>query len=332
MRPSSRPVHQAHPARHVRLRSVLTGAMLVGTVGLALLASGATIVARPPSMPTPVPSSAFHPFVVPRETAHPDRRSRLAPDESRDLAASAPPAANPSPAADPAADPGAPDANPQSSMAPAARIVPAQPPRGPTHVVRPGDTLWDIAAWHRVDVALIARWNPGVEPRRLVDGQRLLIPGGAPMPKTAGRAARSAASRSNPTPRTQAGGVIRMPSGAEHLWPLGLRGTITTRFSTAHPGIDIAAPRGTPVRAIAAGTVTWAGWKMNGGGYVVVIRHPDGMISTYNHNRGVAVRAGESVSAGETIAWVGSSGRATGPHLDLRIEMDGRLVDPLAVY
>ena len=103
-------------------------------------------------------------------------------------------------------------------------------------------------------------------------------------------------------------------------------------YPTRHPGIDIAAPSGTPVRAIARGKVAWAGWKDNGGGYVVVIRHPDGMVSTYNHNKNVAVRRGQSVAAGQQIARVGATGRATGPHLDLRIEMGGRLINPLKVY
>ncbi len=126
--------------------------------------------------------------------------------------------------------------------------------------------------------------------------------------------------------------AIRPVAYVSHLWPLPLRGMITTRFSSAHLGIDVAAPAGTPVRAIAAGTVAWAGWKNNGGGNVVVISHPDGMISTYNHNRGVAVHVGQRVSQGETIAWVGMTGWATGPHLDFRIEMGGRFVDPLQVY
>jgi murein DD-endopeptidase MepM/ murein hydrolase activator NlpD len=124
----------------------------------------------------------------------------------------------------------------------------------------------------------------------------------------------------------------RLSDPGEHRWPLPIRGTITTRFSAAHPGIDIAAPTGTVVRAIASGRVTWAGWKSNGGGFVVVIRHPDGMASTYNHNRAVAVSRGDVVTAGQLIAWVGVSGWATGPHLDLRIEMHGRFVDPLALY
>ena len=126
--------------------------------------------------------------------------------------------------------------------------------------------------------------------------------------------------------------AMRLAAYVSHLWPLPVRGIITTRFSSSHLGIDIAAPSGTSVRAIAGGTVVWAGWKNNGGGNVVVIRHPDGMISTYNHNRGVAVVVGQRVAQGETIAWVGMTGWATGPHLDFRIEMGGRFVDPLQVY
>ena len=117
-----------------------------------------------------------------------------------------------------------------------------------------------------------------------------------------------------------------------HRWPLPVRGLVTTRFSGAHPGIDISAPAGTSVRAIAAGTVVFAGWKNNGGGYVVVVRHPDGMRSTYNHNQSVTVAAGARVNAGQRIARLGSTGRSTGPHLDLRIEMGGRFVNPLGLF
>jgi murein DD-endopeptidase MepM/ murein hydrolase activator NlpD len=106
---------------------------------------------------------------------------------------------------------------------------------------------------------------------------------------------------------------------------------ITTRFSGAHLGIDIAAPMGTPVRAIAAGTVIWAAWKDNGGGNVVVIQHQEGMRSAYNHTSEIDVAVGAQVAGGQTIARVGSTGWSTGPHLDVRIEMDGRFVDPLAV-
>jgi len=78
--------------------------------------------------------------------------------------------------------------------------------------------------------------------------------------------------------------------------------------------------------------VVFAGWKDNGGGYVVVLRHRDGMRSTYNHNRSVTVAVGARVVAGQRIARLGSTGRSTGPHLDLRIEMGGRFVNPPGLY
>lgn len=149
-----------------------------------------------------------------------------------------------------------------------------------------------------------------------------------PLPKPAPVKPRTASVRPATTdraaaPRTQDG---------DHLWPLPVRGDLTRGFSAAHPGIDIAAPQGTRVRAIADGTVVWAGWKNNGGGYVVEVEHPDGMRSTYNHNSKVTVGRGDKVAQGDTIALVGSTGNSTGPHLDLRIRMGGRLVDPLRVY
>lgn len=78
--------------------------------------------------------------------------------------------------------------------------------------------------------------------------------------------------------------------------------------------------------------MTWAGWEDNGGGYVVVIRHPDGMVSYYNHNSRVLVAAGQRIARGQQIARVGATGWATGPHLDVRIQMGGRFVDPLGLF
>lgn len=224
--------------------------------------------------------------------------------------------------------------------APWSRVVPAPAPVtrpiGPTHVVVAGDNLWMIAQRHSAPLAAIMRWNDAVDPERLVAGQRILVPGGSKM-----RAAQKSAARTSIPPRSPARNATkqtaaRAPSPSrstgDHLWPLAIRGTISRGFSAAHPGLDIAAPTGTSVRAIAEGTVTWAGWKTNGGGYVVVIRHPGGMRSTYNHNSKVLVEVGEAVERGQTIAQVGSTGWSTGPHLDVRIEMGGRFVNPMDIY
>lgn len=206
-----------------------------------------------------------------------------------------------------------------------------------THAVASGDNLWTIASRHSASVAVILRWNAGVNPARLVGGQRIFVPGGTKMQPVVSRAAVASPAPSKPPKTTKPKPTaVRPPStpraATSHAWPLAIRGYISTPYSSAHPGIDIAAPLGTPVRAIGAGTVVWAGWKNNGGGKVVVIRHPNGMTTYYNHNSKVLVREGQKVARGQQIALVGATGWATGPHLDVRIEMAGRFVNPLRFF
>ncbi|MDA8236907.1 MAG: peptidoglycan DD-metalloendopeptidase family protein [Chloroflexi bacterium] len=307
-----------------RCRRVLLVAAVAVVAGITAVATGTT-TARPPTAPTILPPGAFRPVHLSPivRDAGPGRREPAGATIPGDVPS--PPVAR-KPGTPPAASPVPPaPAAPASPAPPAA----ARPPGGPVHTVQAGDTLWQIASWHRADLAEILRWNPRVNPQRLVTGQRILVPGGSKMPKPRPAVAPAAVR----PPRTARIATRSTPSRRDHdIWPLPLRGTITTRFSAGHPGIDIAAPAGTAVRAIAAGTVLWAGWKNNGGGNVVVLRHADGMVTTYNHNQRVLVRRGEQVSAGQRIALVGATGIATGPHLDFRIEMESRLVDPLALY
>jgi murein DD-endopeptidase MepM/ murein hydrolase activator NlpD len=99
-----------------------------------------------------------------------------------------------------------------------------------------------------------------------------------------------------------------------------------------HPGIDIPAPIGTPIRAAADGLVIVSAGTLDGySGYgkIVIIEHGDGIKTLYAHNKKNLVRPGACVSAGEVIAEVGSSGNATGPHLHFEIRKDGKPVDPL---
>lgn len=98
----------------------------------------------------------------------------------------------------------------------------------------------------------------------------------------------------------------------------------TRRF---HEGIDIVAPRGTPVIAPANGTVTFAGWKA-GLGKLVVIKHGFGFETEYAHNDRLAVKKGDTVVRGQTISYLGSTGRSTGPHLHYEVRKGGKLVNP----
>jgi murein DD-endopeptidase MepM/ murein hydrolase activator NlpD len=97
-----------------------------------------------------------------------------------------------------------------------------------------------------------------------------------------------------------------------------------------HLGIDYAAPKGTPVWTVARGVIASCGW-VNGYGKQVVVRHTNNYRTYYSHlsRYGLGIKEGVRVKRRQIIGYVGTSGFATGPHLDFRIEKDGRFIDPL---
>lgn len=127
-------------------------------------------------------------------------------------------------------------------------------------------------------------------------------------------------------------GAVETPgaSGGQFGWPVV--GQVTSGFGARwrrlHAGIDIAVPSGTPVHAAAAGTVIHAGW-LGGYGNLVVIDHGNGIATAYAHNTGYASSVGQQVAAGETIAYSGSTGNSTGPHVHFEVRVNGEPVDPL---
>ena len=97
-----------------------------------------------------------------------------------------------------------------------------------------------------------------------------------------------------------------------------------------HNGIDIAAEQGSPVAAAGDGRVSFSG-PSPGYGNLLVIEHADGYQTRYAHNANNLVRKGEAVRAGQVVASVGDSGRATGPHLHFEVRRSGEPLDPLAL-
>lgn len=126
------------------------------------------------------------------------------------------------------------------------------------------------------------------------------------------------------------GGYERGASLPTH-WPLSEPGVITRgqvgSGSEAHPGIDIAVPMGTPIRAAGGGTVAEAGDDPEYG-HFILITHPDGYQSMYGHASRVLVLPGQVVAAGEVIGLSGSTGRSTAPHLHFEVRRGGRSIDP----
>lgn len=97
--------------------------------------------------------------------------------------------------------------------------------------------------------------------------------------------------------------------------------------TTNHGGIDIGAPSGTAIKATGAGTVTLASY--NGGyGNCVIVDHGNGLVSLYGHMSQIGTSVGSTVSAGQTIGYVGSTGNSTGPHLHFEMRQDGTKIDP----
>jgi murein DD-endopeptidase MepM/ murein hydrolase activator NlpD len=118
---------------------------------------------------------------------------------------------------------------------------------------------------------------------------------------------------------------------------------VTSRFSMnrfhpvlrrrmPHYGVDYGAPAGTPVHVTADGSVTFAGRK-GGGGNMVTVRHTNGYETNYLHlsRYGKGIRRGTRVSQGQVIGYVGSTGLSTGPHLDYRVTLNGRWINPLSI-
>ena len=123
--------------------------------------------------------------------------------------------------------------------------------------------------------------------------------------------------------------------GFAPVWPT--HGVITTYFgerspllSRGHPGIDIAAPKGTPVAAADDGEVLKASWSGDGYGSLIIIAHPSGFETWYAHLSQIGVEPGAGVHKGDQIGLMGSTGFSTGSHLHFEVHEDGQLCDPLA--
>lgn len=120
------------------------------------------------------------------------------------------------------------------------------------------------------------------------------------------------------------------PSSKGFIWPVN--GTVTSgfgqRWGRLHAGIDIAAPTGTPVRAAQAGIVIFAG-SQGGYGNLVLIAHGNGIVTAYAHLSAFGAGEGATVSQGQTIGRVGSTGHSTGPHLHFEVRVNGSPVNPM---
>jgi murein DD-endopeptidase MepM/ murein hydrolase activator NlpD len=215
--------------------------------------------------------------------------------------------------------------------APPAPLHPAAP-EGSFYVVREGDTLDGLARTQGVPLEDLAEINGLAMDAPLAGGQVIFVlapePGvpsqlPPPGPLLQKVPASTAIVREGPPPATL---------DEELRWPLA-QGRVSSafgrRWGRQHEGIDLEAPSGTPVLAAREGRVLYAGNTVRGYGNMVVLQHANDLLTAYAHNSELLVRVGDRVKAGQPIARVGQSGRATAPHLHFEVRRGHVPMNPL---
>jgi lipoprotein NlpD len=235
---------------------------------------------------------------------------------------------------------------PQASVAqPPQKPVVATPAPTPVaeglYVVKKGDTLYSIALENGADYREVAQWNNLDDPTRILVGQVLRVR--APETGMTGTVVGRIESRAiesrpleaplpvvvpkPPPPAVVASAPAVKDAGGEFIWPA--KGKILAGFAEPRSkGIDIDGKPGDPIVAAAAGRVTYIGSGIPGLGKLVVIKHENGFITVYAHNRDIVVKEQQSVSRGQKIAELGSSD-ADRPKLHFQIRKGSAAVDPL---
>jgi murein DD-endopeptidase MepM/ murein hydrolase activator NlpD len=216
--------------------------------------------------------------------------------------------------------------------------------RGMYHQVQRGQTLWRIARAYAIDVKTLAYVNRLSLTDPLQIGQRLYIPGATQVRVVASRcpcdsAAEEPAERRSHTPSRPIFPLSESSShqerisyeGIRFVWPM--EGAVSRGFEQdgqrRHDGIDILAPKDTPIRAAADGEVIFSDWGPGGYGRIVILRHSNGMVTLYAHNESNLVQIGQRVRQGDRIATVGKTGRATAYHVHFEIRQKTLPVSPL---
>lgn len=220
-------------------------------------------------------------------------------------------------------------------------------PPASIHTVQKGDTIYSISRRYNVDMSLLARQNGLKAPYDIYPGQFLKLPGSIVEQKeTKVASANKASSAKSPAKKTAAPArkisgrksSVRLPapptrSSGRFAWPAD--GPVMTKFGPAgagrhNDGINIKVAEGTFVRASENGVVAYAGNELKGFGNLLLVKHSDGWMTAYAHNKEFLVKRGETVKRGQPMARAGKSGNAKEPQLHFEIRKGTKAVDPLA--
>lgn len=210
--------------------------------------------------------------------------------------------------------------------------------RGVYHKVRPGETLWTLSKKYRIPLQDLAELNDIEDIRSVKVGRPIFVPG-----VRVGRSLRdrekgeiaTITRRESPSPprrlpeKKKESPVIEVDHG-RFSWPVS--GEVSSGFGVRsgrrHDGIDIRAPRGTAILAAADGEVVFAK-RLRGYGNLILLKHHDNFFTVYAHTAVNLVRNGAHIREGKEIGKVGSTGRASGPHLHFEVRKGSKPRNPL---
>lgn len=192
-------------------------------------------------------------------------------------------------------------------------------PNQKQYEVQRGDTLYSISREFGVDRSSLARQNRLKAPYHLREGQRLSL----------AMAGQSPQLRQVSKPR----GVLDSAPERKGRFIIPANGRIISTYGSKengihNDGINIAVPVGTDVKAAENGVIVYAGNELEGYGNLMLIRHADGFVTAYAHNKEFLARAGQKVKRGEVIARSGSSGNVTQPQIHFEIRKGARALNP----
>lgn len=223
-------------------------------------------------------------------------------------------------------------------------------PAPSVHIVQKGDTIYSISRRYNVDMSVLTRTNNLYAPYSIYLGQILKLPGSVVEPtehwislkkqptQTAVRnTAKSALKQTKTGRKSTRKAAVRLPTPpdrakAKFAWPVN--GTVMNKFGSAgggrhNDGINIKVAEGTFVRAAENGVVAYAGNELKGFGNLLLVKHADGWITAYAHNKEFLVKRGDTVKRGQPMAKAGKTGNAKEPQLHFEIRRGTKAVDPM---
>lgn len=209
------------------------------------------------------------------------------------------------------------------------------PVDGVLHTYKSGESLAAVAEFYNTTPDKIVEWSgnhldpyeTNIENPSIPDGTQLIIPGGERELQDWGP---PAVTRDNPAVAAYygAGSCGAIYEGAvgngTFVWPTVLKYLSGFDYTPpTHNGIDIAGAEGNAIFAVDSGVVVYAGWSDYGYGFLLVIDHGNGWQSAYAHLSSIAVTCGQSVTQGEVVAGLGTTGNSSGPHLHFELNSSG---------